>query len=169
MRHEPVRPPARRRAAPGARHAPRPGLHRRTCRNGSLRDAEAGSPATAPRPGLHTRTCGDGSLHDAGRAQARSARLLPRTCRDGALLASRNRHPRRGQCRSPAGAADAIFGADAMATARAQLYAEHGGGSVSKIMLDQAEVRVGGGEETYVWDAEAWFGGDIDKLVVKKI
>lgn len=65
------------------------------------------------------------------------------------------------------GAADAIFGADAMAAARAQLYAEHGGGSVSKIMLDQAEIRAGGGEETYVWDAEAWFGGDIDKLVVK--
>lgn len=65
------------------------------------------------------------------------------------------------------GTADAIFGADVMGAARAQLYAEHGGGSASKIMLDQAEVRVGRGSETYVWDAEAWFGGDIDKLVVK--
>lgn len=65
------------------------------------------------------------------------------------------------------GAADDIFGADAMAVARKRLYAEHGGGSVSKIMVDQAEVRVGRGDEAYVWDAEAWFGGDIDKLVVK--
>ncbi|MDX8357950.1 copper resistance protein B [Sphingopyxis terrae] len=64
-------------------------------------------------------------------------------------------------------AADAIFGADAMAPVRARLYAEHGGGSISTIMLDQAEVRVGSGETTYSWDGEARFGGDIDKLVIK--
>ena len=64
-------------------------------------------------------------------------------------------------------AADAIFGADAMAPVRARLYAEHGGGSISRIMLDQAEVRVGSGETTYSWDGEARFGGDIDKLVIK--
>ncbi|MGQ0279419.1 copper resistance protein B [Sphingopyxis sp. GC21] len=64
-------------------------------------------------------------------------------------------------------AADAIFGADAMAPVRARLYAEHGGGSISKVMLDQAEVRVGSGETTYSWDGEARFGGDIDKLVIK--
>lgn len=64
-------------------------------------------------------------------------------------------------------AADAIFGADAMAPVRARLYAEHGGGSISRIMLDHAEVRVGSGETTYSWDGEARFGGDIDKLVIK--
>jgi len=64
-------------------------------------------------------------------------------------------------------AADAIFGADAMAPVRARLYAEHGGGSISRIMLEQAEVRVGSGETTYSWDGEARFGGDIDKLVIK--
>lgn len=65
------------------------------------------------------------------------------------------------------GAADAIYGADAMAPARARLYAEHGGGTVSKIMIDQAEIRVANGKDSYVWDAEGWYGGDIDKLVVK--
>lgn len=65
------------------------------------------------------------------------------------------------------GAADTIFGAEAMGAARARLYAEHGGGTVSKIMIDQAEARIGKGAETYVWDAEAWIGGDIDKLVIK--
>lgn len=65
------------------------------------------------------------------------------------------------------GAADAIFGADAMAAARARLYAEHGGGTIAQVMIDQAEARLGGGEESYAWDAEARFGGDIDKLVVK--
>lgn len=64
-------------------------------------------------------------------------------------------------------AADAIFGADAMAPVRARLYAEHGGGSISRIKLDQAEVRVGSGETAYSWDGEARFGGDIDKLVIK--
>lgn len=65
------------------------------------------------------------------------------------------------------GAADAIFGAQAMGAARARLYAEHGGGTVSKIMLDQAEARIGKGDDAYVWDAEAWIGGDIDRLVLK--
>ncbi|MBA3942747.1 MAG: copper resistance protein CopB [Sphingopyxis sp.] len=65
------------------------------------------------------------------------------------------------------GAADAIFGAAAMGAARAHLYAEHGGGTVSKVMIDQAELRAGKGKEAYVWDAEAWTGGDIDRLVLK--
>lgn len=65
------------------------------------------------------------------------------------------------------GSADAIFGADAMAAARAQLYAEHGGSAISQVMVDMAEARIGKGRESYVWDAEARFGGDIDKLAVK--
>lgn len=65
------------------------------------------------------------------------------------------------------GAADAIFGADAMAVARARLYAEHGGGTVTAIMVDMAEARIGKGSDRYVWDAEARFGGDIDKLAIK--
>lgn len=65
------------------------------------------------------------------------------------------------------GAAEALFGSEAIGAARARLYAEHGGGSASKIMVDQAEVRASRGPDSYVWDAEGWFGGDIDKLVVK--
>ncbi|ALJ12358.1 copper resistance protein B [Sphingopyxis macrogoltabida] len=65
------------------------------------------------------------------------------------------------------GAADAIFGADAMAAARARLYAEHGGSTISQVMVDMAEARIGKGGDSYVWDAEARFGGDIDKLAIK--
>ncbi|MDK2762139.1 MAG: copper resistance protein B [Sphingopyxis sp.] len=64
-------------------------------------------------------------------------------------------------------AADAIFGADAMAAARTRLYKEHGGGKISLVMIDLAEVRLRRGGEAYVWDAEARFGGDIDKIVVR--
>ena len=64
-------------------------------------------------------------------------------------------------------AADRIFGAEAMAPARAQIYAEHGGGTVSQVMVDRAEVSLGRGDANFIWDAEARFGGDIDKLVLK--
>ena len=64
-------------------------------------------------------------------------------------------------------AADAIFGADAMAASRKQLYAEHGGGAFSQIMIDRAEWRTRDGRDGYAWDAEGWFGGDIDRLTVK--
>jgi copper resistance protein B len=50
---------------------------------------------------------------------------------------------------------------------RARLYAEHGGGTISQVMIDRAEVRFASGRDSYVWDAEARFGGDIDKLAIK--
>ncbi|WP_330901894.1 copper resistance protein B [Sphingopyxis jiangsuensis] len=64
-------------------------------------------------------------------------------------------------------AADTIFGADAMRGPRERLYAEHGGGKFSKLMIDEAEWRAGQGSDGYAWDAEAWIGGDIDRLVLK--
>lgn len=64
-------------------------------------------------------------------------------------------------------AADRIFGAQAMAPVRAQMLAEHGGGSFSKILVDLAEMRMQEGRDQAVWEAKAWFGGDIDRLAVK--
>lgn len=63
--------------------------------------------------------------------------------------------------------ADRIWGAEAMAPARAALRKEHGGGVFSQVMVDLAEARFRDGHEKYHWDAEAWFGGDIHRLVVK--
>lgn len=63
--------------------------------------------------------------------------------------------------------ADRIWGADAMAASRAHVVHEHGGGSFSQIMLNIAEVQARRGRNGYRWDGEAWFGGDIDRLVVK--
>ncbi len=63
--------------------------------------------------------------------------------------------------------ADRIWGAAAMAPARAQLRREHGGATFSQVMLNIAEWQPRRGADGYRWDGEAWFGGDIDRLVVK--
>ncbi|MHA6723305.1 copper resistance protein B [Sphingomonas sp. RS2018] len=65
----------------------------------------------------------------------------------------------------PATYADRIWGAAAMAPSRDLLRREHGGGRFSRIMLDRAEIDPT--DDGYRWDADAWLGGDIDRLVVK--
>lgn len=64
-------------------------------------------------------------------------------------------------------AADRIFGPSEMRPSRTRLYAEHGGGKWSQVMVNLAEVAIRDGRDGYRWDADAWFGGDRDRLVVK--
>ena len=64
-------------------------------------------------------------------------------------------------------AADAIFDPAAMARARALLREEQGGMQTWHVMVDRLETRMRDGEDGYTWDAEAWYGGDIDKLKLK--
>lgn len=63
--------------------------------------------------------------------------------------------------------ADRIWGAEAMAPVREALRKEHGGASFSQIMVDIAELQVRQGREGYRWEGEGWFGGDINRLVIK--
>lgn len=63
--------------------------------------------------------------------------------------------------------ADRIWGAEAMAPVREALRKEHGGASFSQIMVDIAELQVRAGREGYRWEGEGWFGGDINRLVIK--
>lgn len=63
--------------------------------------------------------------------------------------------------------ADRVWGAAAMAPARAQLRREHGGMTFTQVMLNIAELQPRGGRDGYRWDGEVWFGGDVDRLVVK--
>jgi copper resistance protein B len=67
----------------------------------------------------------------------------------------------------PAHAADQVFDPAAMARSRAELADEHGGMETSKLLIDQLELGIGRGRETYAWDAQFWYGGDIDKLWLK--
>jgi copper resistance protein B len=67
----------------------------------------------------------------------------------------------------PEHAADSVYGAEAMAEARRGMRREHGDMRVSKFMLDRLEWRSEEGRDGYAWDAEAWHGGDVDKLWLK--
>jgi len=63
--------------------------------------------------------------------------------------------------------ADRVWGREAMAPARAAMMSEHGGGTFSQVMLDLAEYQVRNGRDGYHWAGEAWFGGDINRLILK--
>ena len=63
--------------------------------------------------------------------------------------------------------ADGVWGRDAMLGSRRMLRSEHGGGTFSQIMFNLAEVQVREGRDGYRWDGEGWFGGDINRLVIK--
>lgn len=64
--------------------------------------------------------------------------------------------------------ADRLFDPSAMAAARDVLSDEHGGTPLSKVMGNLLENQArSGGADGYRWDGEAWFGGDINRLVFK--
>lgn len=63
--------------------------------------------------------------------------------------------------------ADRFFDPASMAAARRQLRLEHGGAATSQVMANLLEYRSGSGEEGYHWEGEAWFGGDLHRLVLK--
>ena len=69
----------------------------------------------------------------------------------------------------PRHAADAIWGADAMQPSRKKLGQENGGMKVGMVMVERLEARIAAdsGEDGYLWDAQAFYGGDINRLVVK--
>ncbi|ADG10973.1 copper resistance protein B [Caulobacter segnis] len=63
--------------------------------------------------------------------------------------------------------ADKLFDPLAMDRARAQLRKEHGGAQASKVMANLLEYQARSGGDGYHWDGEAWFGGDLNRLVLK--
>ena len=67
----------------------------------------------------------------------------------------------------PPRAADAIWGAAAMAPARAALARENGGQRFGKVLLDRLEYRALDGVDGYAWEGQAWYGGDLDRVALK--
>ena len=63
--------------------------------------------------------------------------------------------------------ADAYFDPAEMDAARRHMQAHDGGTKVGMIMFDRAEVQISDDEETGLWDADAWYGGDTDKVWLK--
>lgn len=64
-------------------------------------------------------------------------------------------------------AADAIYGPAAMAMGRHHLFQHHGGQKFFMAILDIAEAKIRNGRDAYELGGEAWYGGDISRLVVK--
>ena len=64
-------------------------------------------------------------------------------------------------------AAERFYSPAQMAGARATLQAEHGGGTYSQVLVDNAELRPGEGPDAAAFEGEAWFGDDAFKWVAK--
>jgi copper resistance protein B len=54
-----------------------------------------------------------------------------------------------------------------MAPARRAVYAEHGGFSGNRVLIDRLEYRATKGRDGYAWEGDAWFGGDHVRLWLK--
>ncbi|WP_244650209.1 copper resistance protein B [Sphingomonas sp. CFBP 13706] len=64
-------------------------------------------------------------------------------------------------------AAARFYDSATMTKANRMMRDEHGGMRFSQILFNLAELQVRSGRDGYRWDGAGWFGGDIDRLVVK--
>lgn len=67
----------------------------------------------------------------------------------------------------PEHAADTVFDSARMKAARETLREEQGALQSYQLMVDRLEARIRDGKDAFLWDADGWYGGDIDKLWVK--
>ena len=63
--------------------------------------------------------------------------------------------------------ADAYFDPAEMDMARQHMQAHDGNTPIGMFMLNRAEIQSADGEDTGLWDADAWYGGDIDRVWLK--
>ena len=64
-------------------------------------------------------------------------------------------------------AADAFYAPAELAMSRTMMAKEMGGATYHNVLFNLAEFQAHIGANSYRWDGEAWFGGDINRLVVK--
>jgi len=67
----------------------------------------------------------------------------------------------------PPRAADAIWGADAMAASRAELQQMHGDYPLFWFQADRAEMQVRDGADGYLWDVQGYYGGTTSRFWFK--
>ncbi len=63
--------------------------------------------------------------------------------------------------------ADRVYSPERMAAARAYLRNEHGGYNFWQVNFNLAEVQIRDGDDSFRWDGEGWYGGDINRLVIR--
>ncbi|MGB3723508.1 MAG: copper resistance protein B [Pacificimonas sp.] len=64
----------------------------------------------------------------------------------------------------PPRAADAIWGEEAMRASRARLKHNQGGQTYFWFMADRADYRAREGGDGYLWDAQGYYGGDLERF-----
>lgn len=67
----------------------------------------------------------------------------------------------------PLHAADMYYDDIEMEEARAKLQQEQGGTTAYKFMIDRLETRIKDGDDVYLWEGQAWYGGDYNKIWLK--
>ncbi|MDE1468509.1 copper resistance protein B [Aurantiacibacter sp. D1-12] len=67
----------------------------------------------------------------------------------------------------PQHAADEIWGAQAMAPARAYNHQSHGNATFGVVLAERLEARIGEGHDEYLWDVSGWYGTATDRVVFK--
>ena len=165
-------------AAPAARAASAADLPAGACRDGALhaRRTAPRTPQPMPPAAIHllAGACGDGPLHAPAPQPATQADMPAGACGMGHCTSPARRLPRARTCRPATRrlrpcptdyAADAIYGPSAMAMGRHHLRCIHGGQKLLQVMLNIAEAQIRKGRDGYEWDGEAWYGGDINRLV----
>lgn len=75
--------------------------------------------------------------------------------------------PPPGAFSGPTHAADTVFDPAEMTQARLVVRREHGAIVTGAVIIDRLEAGFGKGHEAYAWKAQAWHGGDIDRLWFK--
>lgn len=63
--------------------------------------------------------------------------------------------------------ADKFYGAQEMAAARRAVQKGNGGQTGIFIMADRLEYQTANNVSTFIWDAQGWYGGDLNKLWIK--
>ncbi len=64
-------------------------------------------------------------------------------------------------------AADEYYDPQEMAAARHALTHHHGGSTFAFFQAERLEYQTHGGDPVFLWDAQGWYGGDINRLWIK--
>lgn len=96
-----------------------------------------------------------------GQGSAASDKSVPGAAPESAVPARALEGPRH--------AADTFWDAAAMEESRRQLARENGAMRTGMVLLERFEARIdtGDAEAGFLWDAQAWYGGDTDRFVLK--
>ncbi|MBX9821139.1 MAG: copper resistance protein B [Afipia birgiae] len=131
--------------------------------SGHGRQATGGAPAasTPPRPAGAKRKQTSSAASPAGHNMGAMGGM------GGAKPEPPNPPPPAAALSGPSHAADLVYAPSDMARAREELRIEAGDVKAYRVLLDRFETQFQKGGNGYLWDAQAWYGGDFDKLWIK--